>query len=81
MFHPSQRMMMHASRRMQIGMPNERIAGTTRIHFQKLRAIPVEVYPLGVVVGFMVSIATFSLAKALFFGKNLRKHRTQHVWE
>jgi len=80
--HATGRRLLHATGRR--AAVTERSAGTTTIHFQKLKNIPVEVYPLGVIVAFMLSYGTYAMGKALLVGDpTLRNHRqpNQKGWE
>jgi len=75
MFAPTARMLMQPTlRRLAVaaGKAPKQAPG-----FFSLRSIPVEVYPLGGVVAFMVTFATYSTVRG-FRDPNLRLSRSNH---
>ncbi|KAH8678021.1 hypothetical protein BX600DRAFT_451281 [Xylariales sp. PMI_506] len=74
--YPSQIMRMQPTRRMMRAPPVEDQAGhTVSQRLRKLRKIPAELIPLGVVVGFAVLAATYSITRKFWVDKNLRLQR------
>ncbi|KAM0813206.1 hypothetical protein AB5N19_13198 [Seiridium cardinale] len=74
--YPTQIMRMQATRRMLRAPPTEDQAGhTVSQRLRKLRKIPAELIPLGVVVGFAVFAAGYSSTRKFFVDKNLRLQR------
>ncbi|KAK6069052.1 hypothetical protein SCUP234_06401 [Seiridium cupressi] len=74
--YPTHIMRMQATRRMLRAPPTEDQAGhTVSQRLRKLRKIPAELIPLGVVVGFAVFAAGYSSTRKFFVDKNLRLQR------
>ncbi|KAI0131252.1 hypothetical protein F4814DRAFT_405361 [Daldinia grandis] len=69
-------MRMMPTRRMMFPIPKEeQSAHTISQRLRKLRQIPAELIPLGVVVGFAVFAATYSSLRKFTVDKNLRLSR------
>ncbi|KAI0850154.1 hypothetical protein F5Y00DRAFT_260886 [Daldinia vernicosa] len=69
-------MRMMPTRRMMFPLPKEdQSAHTVSQRLRKLRQIPAELIPLGVVVGFAVFAATYSSLRKFSVDKNLRLSR------
>ncbi|KAH9883941.1 hypothetical protein F4778DRAFT_764621 [Xylariomycetidae sp. FL2044] len=69
-------MRMMPTRRMMRPIPKEeQSAHTVSQRLRKLRSIPAELIPLGVVVGFAVFAAAYSSGRKFFVDKNLRLSR------
>ncbi|KAI1649585.1 hypothetical protein F4815DRAFT_442486 [Daldinia loculata] len=69
-------MRMMPTRRMMFPIPKEeQSAHTVSQRLRKLRQIPAELIPLGVVVGFAVFAATYSSLRKFTVDKNLRLNR------
>ncbi|KAG8160409.1 hypothetical protein KVR01_009945 [Diaporthe batatas] len=64
------------TRRMMRPVPNEeQAAHTVSQRLRRLRKIPAELIPLGVVVGFAVLAAGYSITRHLFVDKTIRLKR------
>ncbi|KAL1855706.1 hypothetical protein Daus18300_010989 [Diaporthe australafricana] len=64
------------TRRMMRPVPNEeQAAHTVSQRLRRLRKIPAELIPLGVVVGFAVIAAGYSITRHLFVDKTIRLKR------
>ncbi|KAI0124962.1 hypothetical protein BJ170DRAFT_635847 [Xylariales sp. AK1849] len=80
--YPSQIMRMQPTRRMMRAPPTEDQAGhTVSQRLRKLRSIPAELWPLGIVVGFAVFAAGYSVTRKFFVDKNLRLARQNRAAE
>ncbi|KAI0484159.1 hypothetical protein GGR56DRAFT_668744 [Xylariaceae sp. FL0804] len=67
---------MAPTKRMMRPVPKEdQAAHTVSQRLRKLRQIPAELIPLGVVVGFAVCAGVYSLTRKLWTDKTLRLHR------
>ncbi|KAI2642248.1 hypothetical protein GGS21DRAFT_501650 [Xylaria nigripes] len=66
---------MMATKRMMRLPKEDQSAHTISQRLRKLRQIPAELYPLGIVVGFAVMAATYSITRKIFVDKNLRLTR------
>lgn len=68
--------MFQPTRAMMRPVPNEEQAGhTISQRLRRLRKIPPELYPLGVVVGFAVLAAGYSMTRHLMTDKTIRLKR------
>ncbi|KAK4111217.1 hypothetical protein N656DRAFT_846415 [Canariomyces notabilis] len=74
MFRPTARMMGPVPK-------EEQAAHTVSQRLRRLRKIPAELIPLGVVVAFAVSAAIYSSARHLIVDKNIRLKRTNRAAE
>ncbi|KAI9740032.1 MAG: hypothetical protein M1818_004783 [Claussenomyces sp. TS43310] len=74
MVRPTQRMMMRPTARLHVNGP------MTSAGKNFLKSIPVEVYPLGVVIAFGCSFGIYSMAKVLMVDKNLRLSRQRREY-
>ncbi|KAI1325904.1 hypothetical protein F5Y16DRAFT_376686 [Xylariaceae sp. FL0255] len=63
---------MMPTRRMMALPKEEQSAHTVSQRLRKLKSIPAELWPLGIVVGFAVFAAGYSSARKFFVDKNLR---------
>ncbi|KAI0161346.1 hypothetical protein GGR57DRAFT_454436 [Xylariaceae sp. FL1272] len=67
---------MMPTRRMMTPLPKEeQSAHTVSQRLRKLKSIPAELWPLGIVVGFAVFAAGYSSARKFWVDKNLRLSR------
>lgn len=78
--YPSQILRMQPTRRMLRAPPVEdQAAHSVSQRLRKLRKIPAELIPLGVVVGFAVIAASYSLTRKFWVDKNLRLARQNRL--
>ncbi|EPE35364.1 hypothetical protein GLAREA_11063 [Glarea lozoyensis ATCC 20868] len=76
MFQPTRRMMMQPTRRMLRPVPEEEQSGhTISQRLRRLKKIPPELIPLGIVVGVAVGFAFYSLGNKLVVDKQMRLTR------
>ncbi|KAI0008493.1 hypothetical protein F4779DRAFT_587032 [Xylariaceae sp. FL0662B] len=75
--YPTRALRMMPTRRMMRPIPKEdQSAHTVSQRLRKLRQIPTELIPLGVVVAFGVLAACYSTYRKFTVDKNLRLHRS-----